>query len=87
MGPIIAAAITLAATSSALAQSEDTRRGPSAPPAREGNTYDHKRHQPTERDVRGAEKADKAQVEQEVKDLLQQSDRLDKAAEEKRPIR
>jgi hypothetical protein len=53
-----------------------------------GNIYDHKRHQPTERDVRAAKKAagipspsdNKAQVEEEVNKLLQQSNRLDKTA-------
>lgn len=90
--PIIAAAIVLAAISSALAQDDYTRGGPAAPAARVGNIYDHKRHQPTERDVRAAEKAariplppsdNKAQVEEEVKNLLQQTDRLDKESEQK----
>ena len=90
--PIIAAVIPLAAISPALAQDDYSRRSAVAPPARVGNIYDHKRHQPTERDVRAAEKAagiplpsseNKAQIEEEVKNLLQQTDRLDKESEQK----
>ena len=75
----------------ALAQSNPTPGGAAAPPAREGNIYDHKDHQPTEAEVRAAERAagtespssgTKRQVEDEVDELLQQTDRLDKQSEQ-----
>jgi hypothetical protein len=89
--PIIAAALVLTASSLALAQSAPTSGGLAAPPAREGNIYDHKDHQPTEAEVRAAERAagtaspssgTKQQVEDEVRELLQQTDRLDKQSEQ-----
>ncbi len=89
--PLIAIALVLAVSSPALAQSGAASGGGAAPPAREGNIYDHKDHQPTEADVRAAEGAAgtespssgaKRQVEDEVKALLQQTDRLDKQSEQ-----
>jgi len=83
--PPIAIALVLAASSPALAQNYPTSGGVAAPPAREGNIYDHKDHQPTEADVAGTASPSpgaKRQVEDEVKALLQQTDRLDKQSEQ-----
>src|SRR5258708_13353733 len=83
-----AIALVLAASSPALAQSVPPAGGGAAPPAREGNIYDHKDHQPTEADVAGTASPSpgaKGQVEDEVKALLQQTDRLDKPAEQQDP--
>jgi hypothetical protein len=56
-------------------------------PLREGNIYDHQEHQPTPAEERAAgvppiSATTKHEVEQEVKRLLQQTDRLDKQSEE-----
>jgi len=78
----------LAASSPALAQSDPTSGGGAAPPAREGNIYDHRDHQPTEADVERATGTESPssganrQVEDEVKALLQQTDKLDKQSEQ-----
>jgi hypothetical protein len=89
--PIIAIAVVLTAASPALAQSDPPSGGGTAPPTREGNIYDHRDHQPTEAEVRAAERAGgtaspssdtKRQVEDEVRQLLQQTDRLDKQSEQ-----
>jgi hypothetical protein len=84
----IIVALALAASSPALAQSDHTPRPTAPPPAREGNIYDHKDHQPTERDVGTAESAagDKQQVEEEVRKLLQQTDRLDEQSEQRQRL-
>jgi hypothetical protein len=82
--PVMAAVIVFAASLSAIA--DDT----AGPPAREGNIYDHKDHQPTEAELRAAEKAagvpgssapGNPQVEEGVKQLLDQTDALDKRSE------
>lgn len=58
---------------------------------REGNTYDHRDHQPTEGEINAAREAagklpppspSTAEVEKEVHDLLKQADTLDKQSEE-----
>ena len=56
-------------------------------PAREGNTYDHRDHQPTQAELGAAgvsqQSSDStAAVEKEVHDLLKQADRLDRESEE-----
>jgi hypothetical protein len=71
----------LAASAPALAQNDDASRGAAPPPARVGNIYDHKAHQPTESDVPAAAAGNKQQVEKEVQDLLRQTDDLDKQSE------
>src|SRR5260221_14675925 len=79
----IAIALVLAASSPALAQSVPPAGGGAAPPAREGNIYDHKNHQPTEADVAGTTSPSpgaKGQVGDEVKALFQQTTKLDKPA-------
>jgi hypothetical protein len=84
----IVLALILTASSPALAQS-DHAPGPTAPPpARVGNIYDHKDHQPTESDAGAAERAagNKQQVEEEVKELLRQTDRLDKQSEQQEQL-
>ena len=83
--PSIAIALVLAASSPALAQSDPTSGAGAAPPPREGNIYDHRDHQPTEVDVTGTASPSsgaKRQVEDEVKALLQQTDKLDKQSEQ-----
>jgi hypothetical protein len=88
--PIIVATLVLTASLPALAQSDSTPGAP-APPAREGNIYDHRDHQPTEGEVGAAERAagtgssssdTRQQVEDDVRRLLQQTDRLDKQSEQ-----
>ena len=85
LSPASSIVLALALTASpALAQS-NPYPGPTAPPpARVGNIYDHKHHQPTESDAGAAERAgsSKQQVEQEVQELLQQTDRLDRQSEQ-----
>jgi hypothetical protein len=81
--PSIAIALVLAASSPAFAQSDPTPGAGAAP--REGNIYDHRDHQPTEADVTGTASPSsgaKRQVEDEVKALLQQTDKLDKQSEQ-----
>src|SRR5260221_7233575 len=77
----IAIALVLAASSPALAQSVPPAGGGAAPPAREGNIYDHKDHQPTEADVAGTASPSpgaKRQVGDVGKAPVQQTGRLDK---------
>jgi hypothetical protein len=55
--------------------------------AREGNTYDHRDHQPTQAELGAAgvsqqSSGSTAAVEKEVHDLLKQADRLDRESEE-----
>ena len=85
----IVAAIVLAASATALAQSDDTSRGRAQPvPTRSGNIYDHKAHQPTEADVPPAagSGSSQQQVEKEVQDLLRQTDELDRQSDERERI-
>jgi len=58
---------------------------------REGNTYDHRDHQPTQAEINAAQQAagklpppspSTAEVEKEVHDLLKQADTLDKQSDE-----
>jgi hypothetical protein len=81
----IAIALVLAGSSLALAQS-NLSPGGTALPTREGNIWNHQDHQPTEAEVRAAEKAagltpipggTQQQVEEEVRQFLQQLDRAD----------
>ena len=80
----IVAALLLAASLPALAQSDQAPAATAPPPARVANIYDHKDHQPTESDAGALERAagNKRQVEKEVQELLRQTDRLDKQSEE-----
>jgi hypothetical protein len=63
---------------------------PGGAPAREGNIYDHRDHQPREAEVGAAEadagigqpSASTADVEKEVEDLLKEGERLDRQSEE-----
>lgn len=82
--------LVLAASSPALARNDPAPAGMATPPAREGNIYDHKDHQPNQAEVSGAEGAaaierpssdSKRKVEEEVNNLLQQTDRLDRQME------
>lgn len=88
---VVAIGLVLTASSLALAQSDLTSGGGAAPPRREGNIWDYKDHQPTEAEVRAAERAagiappssgTKQQVEEEVNKLLQQTDRQDRQLEQ-----
>ena len=68
LAPSLAAVLLLSEPGFALAQQ-------STPPAREGDIYDFKDHQPTE----AAPPADTSkQVDDEVKALLRESDELDR---------
>jgi hypothetical protein len=81
----IMTAVILAAIAPALAQSDDAAGLAASPPARAANIYDHKDHQPTERDVPPAARAaaSQRQVETEVQALLRQTDELDKQSEQR----
>ena len=81
----LVAALAASGCASALAQGDQLV----AP--REGNIYGHVKHQPTESEVGGAAGGDgvnapsagnQQQVEKGVQELLQQTDRLDKATDE-----
>jgi hypothetical protein len=85
------AALVLAASSLALAQNAPVPDARVTPPAREGNVYDHHDHQPTQAEVDSAETAvggrepsseSETPVENEVKALLKQTDKLDKQSDE-----
>jgi hypothetical protein len=80
--------LVLAAAAPALAQSDHTARPTAPPPARIGNIYDHKAHQPTESDAGAAPSAagNKQQVEEEVQELLRQTDRLDRQSEQQEQL-
>lgn len=80
----IVAGIFLAAYSPVPAHANSVPAGAATP--REGNTYDHKDHQPTEADISGAVQPPSAvttEVNKEVQDLLGQANRLDKDSEER----
>jgi hypothetical protein len=85
------AALVLAASSPALAQSAPAPDAGAMPPAREGNIYDHRDHQPTQAEIDRAEAAagigapsreSQKQVEKEVRALEKRTDELDKASDE-----
>lgn len=77
------------ASSAVLGQTSSSSPGRAMPPAREGNIYGGKDHQPTEADVSGAgaggidssSPASKAEVEQGVEQLLEQTNIEDENAE------
>ena len=75
----------LAAAAPALAQNGDSAGATPPPPPRAGNIYDHKAHQPTGSDLPASARAGSSQrqVEQEVQELLRQTDELDKQADER----
>ena len=83
---VVVAGLVLANPAPVLAQAE-----PVLPPAREGNIYDHKDHQPTKADIDRAQAAagvhpqssvPDSNVEKDVEELLKQTDAPDKQAEE-----
>jgi len=81
-----AAAFLFMTAATALAQNAGTVDGGAVPP-RNGNVYDHRNHQPTQaEDAAGGIAPPSAggaeQVEQEVKELLQQTDILDRESEQ-----
>jgi hypothetical protein len=74
------AALVLAVSSPALAQNAQAPDTATMPPAREGNTYDHRDHQPTQAEIDNAEAADgssivpqenKSQIEKEAEDAIE----------------
>jgi hypothetical protein len=73
LAPFLAALLLLSEPGSALAQE-------STVPAREGNTYDWRDHQPT---AAAPSAQASRQVEDQVKALLQQSDELDRTFDHK----
>ena len=77
-------ALVLAASSAAMAQNAPAPAGAAPPPAREGNIYDHKDHQPTEADLPAVDRsgASQSEVEKGVQQLLRQTDELDKQSEQ-----
>ena len=84
-------ALVLAASSPSLAQNAPAPGAGAVPPAREGNIYDHRDHQPTQAEIDSAEAAaglgapsseSETQVENEAKALLKRTDQLDKQSEE-----
>src|SRR5258708_32974694 len=83
--PPIAIALVLAASSPALAQNYPTSGGVAAPPAREGNIYDHKDHQPTEAAVAGTASPSpgaKRKAQDGGRALLRHTDRISKQCRE-----
>lgn len=77
--------LVLAASSSALAQRAPAPADTTPPPARAGNIYDHKAHQPMESDLPPAARSgsSQSQVEKEVQELLRQTDELDRQSEQR----
>jgi hypothetical protein len=80
--PLAVAAFALAGAANALAQAERPSAGTTTAPARVGNIYDYKAHQPNEADICGGKRgtsvncpsaSEKQQVEEEVQRLLRQS--------------
>ena len=82
---IAVSAIAVAAPALALAQSDDSAGRAAPPAARAGNIYDHKVHQPTESELPASARAgsSRRQVEEEVQQLLRQTDELDKQSNER----
>ena len=87
---VSAAAFVLATSSPVLAQNAPSS---GAPPPRIGNIYNWRDHQPTQQEVDDAEAAagvrarsseSNPQVEKEVKELLKQTDELDRRSGEDR---
>jgi hypothetical protein len=87
----VVAALALAVSAPTLAQNAPAPRAGATPPPREGNVYDHRDHQPTQAEVNGGEAAVGArrsssesatQVNDEVKALLEQIDKLDKQSDD-----
>jgi hypothetical protein len=87
----VVAALVLAVSAPTLAQNAPAPRAGATPPPREGNVYDHHDHQPTQAEVNGGEAAVGArrsssesttQVDDEVKALLKQIDKLDKQSDD-----
>jgi hypothetical protein len=86
-GFALAAAIALPGAGRTLAQTHLSSPIDGQVPAREGNIYGHQDHQPNERQETAAglappTPADKRQVEQEVRKLLEQTDALDRWEEQ-----
>jgi hypothetical protein len=88
----IAAAAPLLLTTPALAQNSDRDARSVAPidggrtPARRGNVYDHRQHQPTQAQeealgIAPTSPSNRRRVEREVEEFLRETDRLDKEAE------
>lgn len=86
MGQGLAFGAALLLSSAALAQTAGTDAPPPASvdehgvPTREGNTYDFRDHQPTQAAPPSASSSQ--QVEKSVRELLQQTDQLDKQSEQ-----
>jgi hypothetical protein len=88
VSPAAVAALLLAAAPPALAQ--NAAAPDTTPPAREGNTYDHRDHQPTQAEIDRAAAAagvrppsqNPEPVEDEVKALLKQTDEVDQRSAE-----
>jgi hypothetical protein len=81
-GLALTMAATLLLTSTTFAQTDRAQT-----PARSGNIYDHVDHQPTQVELEAAGIAARTpsteqQVEKEIQELLQETDRQDKKAEE-----
>ena len=84
---IIGIVIILAAASPVLAQDKSAADAGAGPPARIGNIYDHADHQPTEAElgaggVGSSSSTSRRQVDEEVKQLLETTDKLDKRSEQ-----
>ena len=87
----VAAGLVLTTSPLALAQSTVNPGAGNGPQGREGNVYNHQAHQPTEAGVNAAERnagvapapsGAEHEVEGEVNQLLQQTQRLDRQSEE-----
>jgi hypothetical protein len=89
----IVAATPFLLTTPALAQNSGRDARSVAPidggraPARIGNVYDHRQHQPTQAQeaalgIAPTSPSNRRRVEQEVEELLRETDRLDKEAEQ-----
>lgn len=85
------AVLVLAAASPAFAQNAPAPDAGAMPPAREGNIWDHRDHQPTQAEIERAEAAagggaasqeSQKQVEKEVRALEKRTDELDKESDE-----
>jgi hypothetical protein len=85
------AALVLAVSAPAFAQRAPAPDAGAMPPAREGNIYDHRDHQPTQAEIDRAEAAagpgapareSQKQVEEEVRALEKRTNELDKESDE-----